>query len=93
MAMLTAQYSHRIGCWTNSDILASDIQSAVGIVTTAIPEGGAGEVILEVSGSQMNKRATADDGGAIARGAHVRVVRYLGSSVVVELESDARKEQ
>ena len=25
MAMLTAQYSHRIGCWTNSDILASDL--------------------------------------------------------------------
>ncbi|MGH1479817.1 MAG: sulfatase-like hydrolase/transferase [Geminicoccales bacterium] len=25
MAMLTAQYSHKIGCWTNSDILASDI--------------------------------------------------------------------
>jgi choline-sulfatase len=25
MAMLTGQYSHRIGCWTNSDVLASDI--------------------------------------------------------------------
>lgn len=25
MAMLTAQYSYRIGCWTNSDVLASDI--------------------------------------------------------------------
>jgi choline-sulfatase len=25
MARLTAQYSHRIGCWTNSDVLRSDI--------------------------------------------------------------------
>ncbi len=25
MAMLTGQYSQRIGCWTNSDVLASDI--------------------------------------------------------------------
>lgn len=25
MAMLTGQYSYRIGCWTNSDVLASDI--------------------------------------------------------------------
>lgn len=25
MAMLTAQHSYKIGCWTNSDILASDI--------------------------------------------------------------------
>jgi choline-sulfatase len=25
MAMLAGQYSHRIGCWTNSDVLASDI--------------------------------------------------------------------
>jgi hypothetical protein len=50
-------------------------------------------VILEVSGSQMNKRATSDDGGAIQRGAHVRVVRYLGSSVVVEVERATGKER
>lgn len=69
----------------SSNIRISDIKSATGIVTTSIPIGKPGEVILNVAGAQMNKMAVAANGVAIPNGTRVRVVEHHGASVLVEV--------
>ena len=53
-------------------------------VTVSISEGGTGEVGLNLNDQYVNYSASAKDGQPIARGQTVRVVKTVGSHVVVE---------
>jgi membrane protein implicated in regulation of membrane protease activity len=57
-----------------------------GRVTVSIAEGGQGEVGLQLEGQYATFLASSIDGHAIPKGQPVRVVRTVGSQVVVEKE-------
>lgn len=67
----------------SSMVTPAEIVGASGVVTTSIPPGKPGEVLLSVSGTQMNKMATSALDEAIPSGAQVKVDRYIGGMVVV----------
>lgn len=75
----------------SSMISTTQMTGATGMVTTAIPTAGYGEVLLTVAGRQITRRATTADQAAIPDGTAVRVVKYLGSTVVVEVDSPDRQ--
>jgi membrane protein implicated in regulation of membrane protease activity len=58
-----------------------------GTVTVSIGEDAAGEVGLNLDGQYRTFSATSEKGTAIGKGRGVRVVRTLGSHLVVEQES------
>jgi len=58
-----------------------------GTVTVTIGEGEAGEIGLTLEGQYRTFSATSADGKAVAKGQAVRVVRTLGSHLVVERPS------
>jgi len=66
-----------------SGVTAAEIVGSLGVVTTSIPPGKPGEVMLSVSGRQMNKMATSELDEAIPSGARVKVDRYFGGTVIV----------
>jgi membrane protein implicated in regulation of membrane protease activity len=66
-----------------------DTNSAVGgegTVTTTIAENGLGEVSLCVAGQYVTYSASSTDGRLIPKGRTVRVIRTLGSRLLVETE-------
>jgi membrane protein implicated in regulation of membrane protease activity len=52
-------------------------------VTTPIPPGGVGEVAALVDGQRFSAPAREAEGGALARGASVTVVRMVGNTLLV----------
>jgi membrane protein implicated in regulation of membrane protease activity len=60
-----------------------------GTVTVSIAENGLGEVGLEVEGHYTTYVARSQDGRPVPKGSAVRVVRTLGSQLVVEREGGA----
>lgn len=56
----------------------------IGEVTTGIPANGLGEVRLAVEDTIISKTATANGGVTIVAGRRVRVIAFLGGSVIVE---------
>lgn len=67
----------------SSMVTPAEIVGASGVVTTSILPGRLGEVMLSVSGTQMNKMATSELDEAIPSGARVKVDLYIGGRVVV----------
>jgi membrane protein implicated in regulation of membrane protease activity len=67
-----------------STIRTSDLEGAEGEVTTPIPKGGLGEVVALVGGERFSSSAREVDGGELPRGAHVRIVRLVGGTLVVQ---------
>lgn len=63
----------------------SDIIGATGTVITSIQsDSGAGEVLLDLTSTQVTRAAIGEGGKPISQGAAVRVVRIAGHTVVVE---------
>ena len=58
-----------------------------GTVTVSISEGAQGEIGLNLEGQYRTFSASAEDGKAIPKGQTVRVVKMLGSQLVVEREN------
>ena len=80
MLLLKLFYSQQ----SSSQVSATEIVGAYGIVSVSIPDGGdLGEVQLNVAGNQMNKPATSSMGDGISRNTRVRVRNYVGGRVVV----------
>ena len=80
MLLLKLFYSQQ----SSSQVSATEIVGAYGIVSVSIPDGGdLGEVQLNVAGNQMNKPATSSTGDGISRNTRVRVRNYVGGRVVV----------
>ncbi len=69
----------------SSLVQTSDAVGCSGRVTVSIPESGQGEVSLQVDGLYCSYSASST-GGAIPKGEMVRVIRTLGSQLVVEKE-------
>jgi membrane protein implicated in regulation of membrane protease activity len=74
------------GQQASSLVATSSAVGCTGTVTVSIPENGLGEVSLNVEGQYTTYSASARDGGSLAKGQLVRVVRSLGSQLVVEKE-------
>jgi membrane protein implicated in regulation of membrane protease activity len=69
---------------TSSRIRADDFVGAPGEVLTPIPAGGVGEVAAMLGSQRFTAPAREVTGRAVPRGASVRVVRLLGSTLVVD---------
>jgi membrane protein implicated in regulation of membrane protease activity len=61
-------------------------------VITPIPAGGVGEVAALVDGQRYTAPAREADGGAVARGAAVTVVRMVGNTLLVTPHRPAERE-
>jgi membrane protein implicated in regulation of membrane protease activity len=61
-------------------------------VTTPIPAGGVGEVAALVDGQRFSAPARDEDGGAVARGTAVTVVRMVGNTLLVRSRRAAGRE-
>jgi membrane protein implicated in regulation of membrane protease activity len=61
-------------------------------VITPIPAGGVGEVAALVDGQRYTAPAREADGGALARGTAVTVVRMVGSTLLVKSDRPAERE-
>lgn len=68
----------------SSTVEEEEMVGLVGQVTVAIPAGGLGQVVLEVKARRVFPSARAAGEVAIEEGTPVKVVRSLGSQVVVE---------
>jgi membrane protein implicated in regulation of membrane protease activity len=75
-----------------SAIRIGSLAGAAAEVTTPIPEGGVGEVAALVEGQRYSAPAREVDGGALARGASVTVVRMAGSTLLVRAHRGAGRE-
>jgi membrane protein implicated in regulation of membrane protease activity len=75
-----------------SAIRLAALAGAVAEVTTPIPEGGMGEVAALVDGQRFSAPAREVEGGALARGASVTVVRMVGNTLVVRSHRGAGRE-
>lgn len=82
-ALLNLFYSQQ----ASSLVATDDILGRSGTVTVSISEGGVGEVGLNIAGQYMTRLAASSDGQAIARGQAVRVVRTVGSQLIVDKET------
>jgi membrane protein implicated in regulation of membrane protease activity len=71
----------------SSLIATSDAMGCSGTVTASIVENGLGEVSLSVDGQYTTYSASSRDGLEISKGQTVRVVRTMGSQLVVEREN------
>lgn len=70
----------------SSLVATSSTLGCSGTVTVSIPENGLGEVSLNVEGQYTTYSASSKDAGPITKGQTVRVVRNLGSQLIVEKE-------
>jgi len=69
----------------SSLVSSEQVIGTTGTVSTSIsPGGGVGEVSLVIAGIQTTRTAIGDGGEPISQGSIVRVVRLVGSHVVVE---------
>ena len=76
----------------SSLVTANQIPGTTGMVTTAIPAGGCGEVRLTVAGRQVTRTASTE-GDPLPLGTLVRVVRYMGGVAVVKQVSATEAEE
>jgi membrane protein implicated in regulation of membrane protease activity len=67
----------------SSAIRLKHLEGAVAEVITPIPAGGIGEVAAIVDGQRFASPAREATGGAVPRGAHVRVKTMVGTTLVV----------
>jgi membrane protein implicated in regulation of membrane protease activity len=67
-------------------VMTSSAVGCVGKVTTTIEDKGQGEVGIQVDGNYMTYLASSENGAEIPRGQTVRVVRTMGSQLIVEKE-------
>lgn len=72
------------GAVGSTHIRAADLVGVTAEVTTPIPAGGLGEVAAVIRGQRFTNAARAADGGAVPRGAHVKVKEMVGTTLVVE---------
>jgi membrane protein implicated in regulation of membrane protease activity len=72
------------GATGSSEIRDADLAGAEGEVITPIPSGGLGEVAVMVRGQRFAAPAREAEGGELPRGTGVRVVRAMGSTLVVQ---------
>jgi membrane protein implicated in regulation of membrane protease activity len=75
-----------------SAIRLSALAGSPAEVTTPIPAGGVGEVAALVDGQRFTAPAREADGGAVARGAAVTVVRMVGNTLLVTPQRGAGRE-
>jgi membrane protein implicated in regulation of membrane protease activity len=71
----------------SSAIRAGDLTDADAEVITPIPAGGVGEVAALVGGQRFTSMAREERGGAVPRGAMVKVVRMAGNTLIVTSDS------
>jgi membrane-bound ClpP family serine protease len=71
----------------SSLVATSSTVGCTGTVTVSIGEGAIGEVGLSLEGQYLTYSAGSKDGKPIRKGATVRVVRTMGSHLVVEEQS------
>jgi membrane protein implicated in regulation of membrane protease activity len=69
----------------SSQILLKDLAGVEAEVITPIPAGGLGEVAALVSGQRYTAPAREAQGREVPRGAHVKVLKMVGSTLLVEL--------
>ncbi len=73
---------------SSSSPTATDLLSAVGRVTVALPDQGVGEISLNQGGTRFSLPARSQDGSAIALGRQVAILRLKkGVAYVVDLQS------
>jgi membrane protein implicated in regulation of membrane protease activity len=70
----------------SSLVSTSSAVGSTGTVTVSISEGGQGEVGVQIEGQYCTFLASSADGHPIAKGQPVRVIKTLGSQLVVEKE-------
>ena len=75
-----------------SAISLAALPGAPAEVTTPIPQGGVGEVAALVDGQRFSAPAREAEGGALARGASVTVVRMVGNTLLVRSQPGAGRE-
>ena len=75
-----------------STISLSALAGSPAEVITPIPAGGLGEVAALVNGQRFTAPAREADGGALARGAAVTVVRMVGNTLLVTPQRGAGRE-
>ncbi len=68
----------------SSLVPTSSAIGCTGRVTVSISQGGQGEVGVQVEGQYNSYLASAENGAPISKGQAVRVVRTMGSQLVVE---------
>jgi membrane protein implicated in regulation of membrane protease activity len=68
----------------SSQIRLQDLAGADAEVITPIPKGGLGEVAALVGGQRYTAPAREAQGREVPRGAHVKVVKMVGTTLVVE---------
>jgi membrane protein implicated in regulation of membrane protease activity len=68
----------------SSLVSTSSAVGCTGRVTLAIPEGAQGEVGIQLDGQYCSFLASSSDGHPLAKGQSVRVVKTIGSELVVE---------
>ena len=69
----------------SSQIRIQDLAGVDAEVITPIPAGGLGEVAALVSGQRYTAPAREAQGREVPRGAHVKVLKMVGSTLLVEL--------
>ncbi len=67
----------------NSIVSMADAHGQVAMVSTSIPQNGAGEVRFVFAGQERVSMAFSDDGNPIPSGSSVRIERTSGGSVIV----------
>ena len=75
-----------------SAISLSALAGSPAEVTTPIPAGGVGEVAALVDGQRFSAPARDEEGGAVARGTAVTVVRMVGNTLLVKPHRSAGRE-
>ena len=68
----------------SSQILLKDLAGVDAEVITPIPAGGVGEVAALVDGQRYTAPAREAQGREVPRGAHVKVLKMVGSTLLVE---------
>ena len=68
---------------STSTVGAAHMVGQTGMVLTAIPGGGTGEVRINVRGTTVKCLARAEDGQEIAVGTNIQVVQEVGGTLIV----------
>jgi membrane protein implicated in regulation of membrane protease activity len=80
------------GSRSTSAIRLSALAGSPAEVTTPIPAGGVGEVAALVDGQRYSAPARDEEGGALARGTTVTVVRMVGNTLLVKCNRPGGRE-
>ncbi|MBI5189148.1 MAG: NfeD family protein [Nitrospirae bacterium] len=69
----------------SSTVESGELIGATGVVKTAIPASGTGEISVELKQQRLYMPARSKDGGPVAEGAFVRITANPGGAAVVEM--------